>query len=209
MPWLEDPVTAAMALPPLAVLLLVFGSAFLEYVFPPWWGDSLVLLGFFLAAQGTASLPLVFAAAVAGSALGGVAAYGLGRRYGLALLRFLVRRRRSQSRRRTRELFQRFGERVLLVNRFLPVVRGAMLYGAGAMKLRFWPALLYTNVSNLALMAFLMWLALLTAGSWEELQTAARHYNQLLGLAVAAGVGVWIVAALARFRTPRPSVDGG
>ncbi len=208
MPWLDDPIAVAMTLPPLAVPLLVFGSAFLEYVFPPWWGDSLVLLGFFLAAQGAASPPLVFAAAVTGSALGAAAAYGLGRRYGLALLRRMVRRRRSQGRRRSRELFQRFGERVLLVNRFLPVVRGAMLYGAGAMKLRFWPAFLYTNVSNLAFMALLMWVGLLTAGSWPEVLAAAKRYNQLLGLVVLAAVGVWIVAALARLRPPRASAGG-
>ncbi len=207
--WLDDPIAAALALPPLALPLLVFGSALLEYVFPPWWGDSLVLMGFFLAAQGAASPPLLFAAAIAGSALGAAAAYGLGRRYGLALVRLAFRRRsRSRSRRRTRDLFRRFGEPVLLVNRFLPVVRGGMLYGAGALGLRFWRSFVYANVSNLAFLTLLMWIGFLTAGSWEETLAAARHYNRLLGLAILAAAGAWILAALVRLRPPRPSVGG-
>lgn len=204
MPWLEDPTTAAMALHPLALPLFVLVSAFLEYVFPPYWGDTFLLLGFFLAGQGAVSTPWVFAAALAGSILGSMAAFGLGRRYGLALVRRISVRRPGKSRRRTQELFQRFGERVLMVNRFLPVIRGVMLYGAGALRMRFWPSIAYCAVSNLLFVALLLWLGLLAAGSWQELLATARRANLWLGLAATAAVAAWLVVFLMRARRQNP-----
>ena len=81
MSWLDDPVAAATALPALALPLFVFGSALLEYLFPPYWGDTFVLLGFFLAGQGVAPPTVIFVAALAGSTLGSLATYQLGQRY--------------------------------------------------------------------------------------------------------------------------------
>ncbi len=103
MTWLDDPIAAALALPPLVLVLFVFASALLEYVFPPYWGDTFVLLGFFLAGQGAAPPAMIFAAAAAGSVAGSIAAYQIGRRYGLAITRRISPRRRP-SRRRVRML---------------------------------------------------------------------------------------------------------
>ncbi|MEE8526343.1 MAG: DedA family protein [Thermoanaerobaculia bacterium] len=201
MSWFEDPIAAVMLLPPFLVPLLVFGSALLEYVFPPWWGDTVILLGFFLAAQGGAPPLWIFAAAVTGSLVGSIAAYGLGRRYGMTIVQKIVRqRRRSESWGRTRELFQRFGERVLVINRFLPFVRGVMLYAAGALRMRFWPTVVYCGVSNLAFVALLMWLGLVTADSWERVLTTAQDANRWLGFAALVIVGLWIAVVLIRAR---------
>ncbi len=201
MSWLEDPVAAAMLLPPFLVPLLVFASALLEYIFPPWWGDTLILLGFFLAAQGGASPLWIFAAAVSGSMLGSMAAYELGRRYGMSIVKRIVRqRRRSASWERTRELFRRFGERVLVLNRFLPFVRGVMLYGAGALRLRFWPTFVYCGVSNLAFVTLLMWLGFVTSGSWELLVEAAGDASRWLGFGALAIIILWVAVILFRAR---------
>ncbi len=195
MSWFDDPVAAALTLPPLVLPLFVFGSALLEYIFPPYWGDTFVLLGFFLAGQGAVSPGLVFAAALSGSILGSIAAYQLGNRYGLAVIRRLsLRRQRAPSRQRVRGLFQRFGEKLLIANRFLPVVRGVLLYGAGALKLRFGPAIFYCTLSNLAFISLLMWVGLWTADSWPEIQAIFRQSNRLIGVTAL----VLVAVALAR-----------
>ncbi|RMH22526.1 MAG: hypothetical protein D6696_03000 [Acidobacteria bacterium] len=189
MTWLEDPIAAIAALPPLTLPLVVFAAAFLEYVVPPFWGDTVILLGFFLAGQGVIGWGEIFAAAFAGGLLGAVAAYLLGRRYGLRAVRRLTPRRRSRfrSRERVQRLFARFGERVLLLNRFLPVVRGLMLYAAGAMHLRLRPVLVYCTVGNLPWIVLLMTVGMLTGGSWDQILASFRGYSQLLG-AFAFGV---------------------
>ncbi len=201
MSWLDDPVAAAAALPTLVLPLFVFGSALLEYLFPPYWGDTFVLLGFFLAGQGAVPAAIIFAAALAGSVLGSLAAYQLGRRYGMAVTERLVpSRRRPPSRRRLQSLFRRFGERLLLVNRFLPVIRGVMLYGAGALRLPLRRVVFYCTLSNLAFISLLMWAGLLTAGSWSEIQAAFRQSNRWLGGAALAAVGIWLAVTWWRRR---------
>ncbi len=195
MSFLDDPVAAAVALPPLVLVLFVFGSALLEYLFPPYWGDTFVLLGFFLAGQGAVAPAMVFAAAASGSLLGSIAAYQLGRRYGMAITHRLLRNRQRPSRRRLQSMFQRFGEKLLLVNRFLPVVRGVMLYGAGALRLPLRPVVVYCTLSNLAFISLLMWAGLWTADSWPGIQQAFRQSNRWLALIAVAAACLWLAAA--------------
>lgn len=192
MSWLDDPVAMAVALPPIVLVLFVFGSALLEYLFPPYWGDTFVLLGFFLAGQGAVAPVVVFTAAMVGSVLGSIVAYALGRRYGMALAHRLIRKRERPTSRRLQSLFQRFGEKLLLANRFLPVVRGVMLYGAGALRLPLRPVVFYCTLSNLAFIGLLMWAGLWTAGSWPEIQAAFRQSNRWFGVVAIAAIFAWL-----------------
>jgi len=200
MPWLDDPIALLTALPPLVLPLFVLGSAALEYVVPPFWGDLFVLLGFVLAGQGASSLWLVFLAAFVGSLCGAAIAFFLGRRYGMALARRMALGPRDGSRRRVRRLLERFGERVLVANRFVPVVRGLMLYGAGAFRLRPESALFYTALSNVAWLTLLMGTGVATAGSWDEIAATFRRTSALSGGVVAALVVAWAGVTLWRMR---------
>jgi len=208
--WLDDPVTAALALPAFVLPLIVLVSAMLEYVFPPYWGDTFMLLGFFLAGQGAVSPLLILAAALVGSTLGAAVAYGLGRRFGMAAIRKVVfRQRRFRSRQGIRNILRRLGERVLVANRFLPVIRGLMLYAAGAMRLRFGSSMVYCGLSNLAWVVTLMGVGLLTAGSWEQIQVSFRESNRLIGIAAAIAVAAWLAFLLRRHRRDAPPGPAG
>lgn len=193
MSFVDDPLALVATLPPLVLPLIVFASSVVEYVFPPFWGDTFILLGFFLAGQGVVGWPAIFVAAVAGGLAGSATAYALGRRYGLRAARYFASRgRRSRSRARLDRLFVRFGERVLLFNRFLPVVRGLLLYGAGAMRLRPRPALIYTALGNVAWVALLMAVGVLTGGTWEQIQETFRQYSRVAGVAAFAVATAWL-----------------
>ncbi len=201
MSWFDDPVAAALTLPPLVLALFVFASACLEYIFPPYWGDMFVLLGFFLAGQGAVPVFAVFLAALIGSTLGAIIAYQLGRKYGMIVLRRIpLGRRRAAASDKAVQLFQRFGEKLLIVNRFLPVVRAFLLYGAGALELRFRAVMLYCFLSNLAFIGLLMWAGLWTADSWLEIQAGFRHSNQILGVVALVAVAAWVGAFIWRMR---------
>lgn len=189
----DDPLTTLAALPAFVVPLAVFASSVLEYVFPPFWGDTFILIGFFLAGQGGASAVAVFVAAVLGGLVGGLIAYGLGHRYGLrAMRRFTFQQRPSRTRDRIRRLYARFGERVLLLNRFLPVIRGLLHYAAGAMRLRLRPVVIYSSLGNVAWVALLMGVGLLTGGTWEQIEQSFKQYSRGLGIIALAAVGVWL-----------------
>ena len=189
----DDPAAAVLALPAFVLPVFVLLSAALEYVVPPYFGDTVVLLAFFLAGQGAASPVVVFVVAVVGSCLGAALAFELGRRYGVSVMRrvtFKYRRRRS--RRRMQRLLERFGEKVLISNRFLLVARGFMLFGAGMIRLRFLPSMGYTALSNVAWTGFLMGVGLLTAGTWEQIRESFYQFNRLVGVVTSAAFVVFL-----------------
>ena len=194
MSWLEDPVALFLTLPPMALPLIAFAAAWLKYVVPVFPGDGCLLLAFFLAGQGAAAAEQVFLAAWAGSTLGAVVAYRLGARYGLAVLDRVTLRRawRWRASERLRALLEQHGERILLFNRFLPLVRHFMLYGAGAFRMRFAPSILYSAASNLAFIALLGTAGLLTAGSWQEIRHGFQELNRNVGLVLAGALAAWL-----------------
>lgn len=189
---LRDPEAIAQTLPVAAIPLIVLFSAWMEFVFPPYPGDTVLLLGFFLAGRGVVPLELIFSCALLGSVLGSIAAYGLGRRVGLdVLLKMLSRKGRHLQREEVESLLGRFGDRVLLLNRFLPFIRGFILYSAGALRLRFPRVVVYASLGNIAFVTFVMALGVLGADSWEQMIDQARSVKIVVGVALAVGFGAW------------------
>lgn len=203
MAFFDDPVTFVAALPAFALPLFVFVSSWLEYVFPPYLGDTFVLVAYFLAGQGAASPLELFVATVIGGALGAACAYALGERYGMRLVhRVLSWRRRPLPKRyrleRLDELYGQSRERMLMVNRFLPIIRSISLFAAGAMRLRFWPSVAYATLSQAAFFALMLAIALLGANSWELFVAQARQANLALAAVVAVGIAVGLWALFKR-----------
>ena len=188
----DDPLAFFVALPALAVPAFVFAAAFLEYVVPPVPGDSCMLVGFFLAAQGAADPATVFGAAVLGCVVGGAVAFQLGSRYGDAVLQRVVWRRQRATLARFRELAGRRGEGILLVNRFLPVVRSVMLYGAGAFGLDRKKSMAWNAASAIAYASFLFGAGWATAGSWNEIRGRFAELNRAAGVAAVVVAALWI-----------------
>lgn len=202
MTWFDDFLTLAMVLPPAMLTLFVFVSAWLEFVFPPYPGDSAMLLGFFLAGQGVAAPVEIFFAAVAGSVLGSVVAFLLGERYGQrALSKISLARRRLEVPERLQAMFETHGEAILLVNRFVPFFRNFMIYGAGAFRLRPLPALAANAISVVAFVGLLMAIGVWTAGSWEQIREVFQHFYRLIGVAVLMAISAWLMASALRSRS--------
>ena len=193
-------------LPAWAFLLFLFGSALLEYVIPPYWGDLFLLLGFFWALQGNLSPVPVFLVGVVGGSVGAAAAYGIGRRHGLGVARRIVRlgRRAKIDGGRVDGMLERFGTPILAVNRFLPVLRGLMLYGAGALRLPFGRSMAHTFLSNVAWGGLLWSVAWFSRGlAWSELVVDFRDVSRLA--AVPAGILLLSVLVWAVWRERRIS----
>lgn len=190
---LRDPISVAQTLPAIAIPLIVLVSAWLEFVVPPYPGDTVLLLGFFLAGQEVVPLGMIFLSALLGSILGSISAYGIGYRFGLDILLKLLGRRRGRkiSREDIERPLERFGERVLLFNRFLPFVRGFMLFTAGALRMSFAKVVVYASLGNVAFVAFLMMLGVFGADSWEQMVEQARGVKIVLGIALIVCFLAW------------------
>src|SRR6185369_14598131 len=89
-PMFSDPIAFLVAHPG-ALVFVVFAAAAIEYLFPPFWGDTVMLAGCAVAGLDRTSLPAVFVAAFLGSCAGAMGAFWIGRRFGQASLRLLAR----------------------------------------------------------------------------------------------------------------------
>jgi membrane-associated protein len=177
---------------------ILFFATFVEYVFPPFPGDLLVVLGAWYAVQGQLSWWATFASVTAG----GIAGAWIDHRIGAALGRRLARRAAQRSALREERLarfeasYRRWGGLLLVANRFLPGVRAFVFLAAGASGIPLRKVLLLGGLSAALWNAALLAAGALVAHNVEELVALVDRYTQFvwiaLGGAILAGAAIWL-----------------
>lgn len=186
--------------------LLVFAvAAALEYVVPPFPGDTITLLGGVYAVRGDHPWPLVFGVVVAGSVLGALINYQVGhwlggrfeQRPGEAF--FGITHARLES---VQAQMRRKGPWLLLINRFLPGIRGLIFVAAGAAHMPRANALVLGALSAVAHTALVLALGVAVGGNLERLEFLVGRYQRGVILGVVLVVLVLGLRTLLR-RQPR------
>lgn len=193
---------AGLELGPL-VLVLLFCAAGIEYVFPPFPGDSITLFGAVLVGASGWPVAPVFAAITAGSLVG----MAIDHRFG----RFVASRDRHWRERhawwrktgvaldRVLPVFARRPTAYLILNRFLPSIRALFFVAAGMVGLPLWRVLLFGGISAVAWNALIFTLGSLLGSNWQALLGGLKTYNAFAWVAVALAVAF----LLWRFRRRR------
>lgn len=189
----------------LAGLLVLGLAAMLEYVVPPFPGDTVTLLGGVYAVRGDQPWPLVLLVVTAGSVAGAAINYWFGRWLARkfeanpkAKIFGITHRRLEEVQARMR----RSGPWLLLVNRFLPGIRGVIFIAAGAAHIPRSNALLLGAVSALAHSGLVLAIGAAVGGNLEQLESMMARYQQAVVGLVLIGVLAVAIRALARRRTP-------
>ena len=189
---------------PLALLGFAIAAA-LEYVVPPFPGDSIVLLGGIYAVRGQHPWPLVLGVVVAGSLVGASVNYWMGTRVALHFERHPERPILGLTAARLAKVhdrMERWGGWLLVVNRFLPGVRGVIFLAAGAARLPLARCLALGAVSAVAHSLVVLGLGMAVGGNIERLTALALRYQRaVMVLMVIAAVGL-VVRRLARRKSP-------
>jgi len=194
------------------VFAWLFAGSLLEYVFPPFPGDTVTLAGAVLAAAGRLSLPLTFlvvlGASLAGSALDHAFGAWLARRMARADSPSSRWRRLEPSLARARAAFQRHGDLALLLNRFLPGVRALLFVAAGFSGMPLGRVLVLGGLSAALWNSLILTGGLLLGSHLDLLEDLVRRTGlgawALLGLAVLVFLGVRAVRRCRRPANPRP-----
>jgi len=190
---------------PYAPLVLFFGS-FVEYVFPPFPGDTVVVLGSWYAVRGALSWPITFLSVTAGAVAGSAVDYWLGAWLGRRLEKGAARTGPLTAARvaRVEESYRRWGDWFLLANRFLPGVPGFLFVAAGAARIPLRRVLLFGGISAAVWNALLLAAGALLVSNLEELVRLVQRYTVAVSVLMAVVVALWIVRAWSRKRR-----DGG
>ena len=182
---------------PIAFLALGLG-AMLEYIVPPFPGDTVVILGGIYAVRGQKPWALVFAVITIGSLLGAAIDYWFGWKLGDRIEREPTGRVFGLSHQKIRELqerMQRFGSAFILINRFLPAIRAFLFIAAGAARMPFPRVLLLGAISAIAWNCLMMGLGAAVGGNAERLESLLRNYQ----LAVYSILAILMLGIAARF----------
>lgn len=173
-------------LPVGGIYLVLLAVSYLENVVPPVWGDTLIVLCGWLVGVGT----LAFVPTVVIASLGGVAGfatvYAVGRGLGDAVddptrLRWIPRGPVAA----VRGWLGRWGQGVVLANRFLAGGRSVISLLAGASRMPLGPTMLWATVSTV------VWCALLVAGGmwvgteWDRVLDLLAVYGRTVSVALA------------------------
>jgi membrane-associated protein len=194
-----DPVQLVPATEGLGALLVLFGSAVLEYLFPPFPGDTVTLFGAFLVAARGWSFGWVLGAVTLGSLVGAWLDYELGaaaRRGAHGRLGRLPLVRGAGARLAGLQArVQRHGLPLILLNRFFPGVRAFFFVAAGLAGLPRGPVLVLAFISASLWNLLVMGLGLGLGLSWPQLHQLFVTYGQVVWLLLGGlgllGLGLW------------------
>jgi membrane-associated protein len=199
---------AVVSTGPLAPVIL-FAASFVEYVFPPFPGDLVVVLGAWYAVQGQLSWLATFVATTGGALAGAWVDWRVGRAIGRSLdqrahrttvvSRILTEERLA----RFDEGYRRWGGLLLVANRFFPGVRAFIFVAAGASGIPLRKVLLLGGLSAAAWNVLLLAAGALLARNLGELLALFDRYTRVASTVLAGAVVLAAAWWLLRRRAAR------
>lgn len=176
------------------IYVIIAFSAFIENIFPPYPGDTIVLAGAFLAGTGHLGYIPLFLSATCGGLAGAMVLYYLGYTRGRG---FFIRYDRSYLRLKNLEKIERWfhhwGDYLLIVSRFIAGVRSVIAIAAGLGKVPVFRMIVFSTIS------FCLWYLTLIGGmyivksNWRKLVETIKSLNVWLIVLSAVILTIWLV----------------
>jgi membrane protein DedA with SNARE-associated domain len=192
------------AQPPALSALALGAAAALEYLVPPFPGDSIAVAGGVLVAQGIVSIPAALLATTLGSIVGSLFMYGAGAMCGrharvrAVVFRFID----AQKFERVAVVYRRWGRGLILANRFLPGLRVTFIVVAGLFGVPLVDVLLLGGISALAWNALLIGAGYAVGANLERVIELLERYTAA-GWVIVASVLTMILARIVYKRLRR------
>ena len=179
-----------------SIYLLIFLASFIEGIIPLMPGDlAVALLAFFAARAGGQLAPTIFVV-TAGSILGALVMWWIGRRFGAEWVAHGIGRlgfgkaevKLEAAEHRVEDAYRQYGWVALFVSRFIPGVRAVVPAAAGALRIPLWEVTAIFTVASGLWYGIISWIAFRVGKDWatvrDRLEVVARDVG--LGAIVAA-----------------------
>lgn len=204
--FLDDLVGWIYTLAPGSVYAIFFLIAYLEYLVPPMPGDMLVVFGGYLAAQGVIEFETLLVLTTVSSVMGFMTMYGVGSYWGYRIDQggesfWLAKWFDKEYFDRGKRWVMRWGQWVIIANRFLAGTRSVISLIAGIYRTKIKTTILSSAVSSL------IWnFVLLSAGwfvheNWQEIGRWLHIYGWIIaGLLLLFGIYWYLKERLSKER---------
>lgn len=188
------------ALPMWLGLLCLGASAGIEYVFPPFPGDAITLVGAMLVPIARWPVVAVFGALMAGSMLGAAINWRVGRWLVEAkrrtwLHRWLDRPAVDARVARLKDRFERHGSVYICLNRFLPAFRAMFFIVSGMVNVPFWRVMCFGGLSAALWNAALLGAGYAVGYNLTALAELLKQYSVVVWGVIGVGLVLWGIKA--------------
>ncbi|GIF49064.1 membrane protein DedA with SNARE-associated domain [Asanoa ferruginea] len=167
----------------------------LENLVPPIPSEIVLALGGFLASEGRMSLPIVIVAATAGSVVGALVLYWLGRSLGEdRLKRWLdhIPLVDADDLDKADKWFERHENAAVLLGRCVPVVRSLISIPAGANRMPLPRFVAFTTLGSAVWNSLFVGAGFALGSRWEQVDQYARWFDYAILALVVISVGLWV-----------------
>ncbi len=184
-------------LSPISIYMIFAFIAYLENVVPPIPGDLLVAFGGYLAAEQIIGFTPVLAITTIASVFGFMSMYAVGAYFGdqiethrrrFWLMKFFDVKYFDKGKR----WMDRWGQKVILANRFLAGTRSVISLTAGITKTNLYPTILSSAISSLLWNTILLSMGWLVHENWQII----GHYLNVYGWIILSFIAILIVARI-------------
>ncbi len=194
---MESLIQTLQSLPPWGVLGMLFAFAFIENIFPPSPSDLVIVAGGTLVGIGTVGfIPALFVS-TAGSILGFLAAFVVGRVFGRRIIEAnRIKWISLDAIHRVERWFRKYGYAIIVVNRFLSGTRAVVSFVAGMAEMRTLPTAILCGVSALVWNGLLLWGGAELGQNWQRIEVYLEEYSKIVTVVVLCVVAFLIIRAL-------------
>lgn len=173
----------------------IAGLIALENLFPPIPSEVILTFGGFMTTYTTMNVWLVIAAATAGSLVGAVILYGVGRFLEPKRLKALLSGRLGRLLRLSPDdidksiaWFQRRGSFTVFFCRFIPIIRSLISIPAGTAKMNMGSFLILTTIGSAIWNTVLVWLGAVAGASWNKIVVYMDTYTSVAVILLIAAI---------------------
>lgn len=172
-------------LPPITIYLVFLVVAYGENVIPPIPGDVLVAFGGYLAAESVISIWVVYVLTTVASVVGFMTMYQLGSLWGAGIKiqkekHWLMRFISLKNMNKVRRWMQRWGQGVVVANRFLAGTRSVISLTAGISHMPVWPTVISSMISSLLWNGLLLGFGWIVHESWYIIGDYLTIYGRII-----------------------------
>ncbi len=167
--------------PLIYVFLFAFLAPLMENLFPPAPGDSLLLFIGTIIGLGRVDFTPILLVSTFGSTLGFIAMFLLGRYFGEKIIdsnRFKFINEKNMA--KPRKWFQKYGYKVIVINRFLSGTRSVISFLAGISEMRLRYSIILATISSLIWNALLLLLGKIFGNNWRVVYKQVEIYGWYL-----------------------------
>lgn len=205
--YLQYIVEWVISLSPLSIYCIFFLVAYIENLIPPLPGDVLVAFGGYLAAELIIDFTLILTITTISSVFGFMTMYSVGKYFGdkidvqrkkFWMMRFVDIKYFDKAKR----WMHRWGQRVIIANRFLAGTRSVISLTAGITKTNFYSTILSSLISSILWNGILLWMGWLVHENWQIIGDYLNIYGRTILVLILVAVAARIIYKRQQNRKP-------